>query len=303
MQSIKQSPGAANLTRLLPVFSLLLSATLWGLFWYPLRLLEQGGLSGLWATLLIYLGTLPVLLYLLHGRYAEFRKAPWLLAGLALASGWCNVAFVLAVLDGNIVRVLLLFYLSPFWATLIGWWFLGERIHPGTLVVLALALGGAVIMLWRPQAGLPWPEGHADWLALTSGLSFAVANAFVRTAQACSMQTRTAVSWLGVTLVALLLIAALRVPLGDAQQTVLLAAPLIGMLGISVMTLAVVYGVAHMPIHRSSIILLFEIVIGAVSAQLLTDEVIRPQEWIGGSLVILAAFLSAQRQRKPGEQG
>ncbi len=298
MQSIKQSSRPANLPALLPVFSLLLSATLWGLFWYPLRLLEEGGLSGLWSTLLIYLGTLPVLFYLLRGRYHEFRQTPWLLVGLALASGWCNVAFVLAILDGNIVRVLLLFYLSPFWATLIGWWFLGEHIHRSTLLVLVVALSGAVVMLWHPHMGMPFPGDSADWLALSSGFSFALTNAFVRKAHRTSVQTCTATSWSGVMLVALILLLIQAQPIGEASTSVLLAAPAIGLLGISIMTLTVVYGVSHMPIHRSAIILLFEIIVGAVSSQLLTSEVITLQEWLGGALVILAAFLSAKKQAR-----
>lgn len=296
MKSIKQSSGSANSAALLPVFSLLLSATLWGLFWYPLRLLEQAGLSGLWSTLLIYTGTLPLLLYLLRGRYYEFQQAPWLLAGLALTSGWCNVAFVLAVLDGNIVRVLLLFYLSPFWATLIGWWFLGERIHRSTLLVLVVALSGAVIMLWHPQMGIPFQSETADWLALSSGFSFALTNALVRKAQTTSLQTRTATSWLGVILVALFLLLVSANPLGEPSLAALLAAPLIGLLGITIMTFSVIYGVSHMPLHRSAVILLFEIIVGAVSSQLLTSEVISLQEWIGGALVMLAAFLSAKKQ-------
>ncbi len=296
MRSIKQSPEPANLLALLPVFSLLLSATLWGLFWYPLRLLEQAGLSGLWSTLLIYMGTLPLLLYMLHGRYHEFRQAPRLLAGLALASGWCNVAFVLAVLDGNIVRVLLLFYLSPFWATLIGWWFLGEKVHRSTVLVLVVALSGAVIMLWHPQMGLPFKSEEADWLALSSGFSFALTNALVRKAQTTSLQTRTATSWLGVMLVALVLLLVSASPLGKPSPAALLAAPIIGVLGITIMTFTVIYGVSHMALHRSAIILLFEIIVGAVSSQLLTREVISLQEWIGGALVMLAAFLSAKKQ-------
>ncbi len=296
MQSIKQSSKPANSFTLLPTFSLLLSASLWGLIWYPLRLLEEAGLSGLWSTLFIYLGTLPVLLYLLHGRYHEFRQAPWLLLGLALASGWCNVSFVLAVLDGNIVRVLLLFYLSPFWATLIGWWFLGEYIHRSSLLVLAVAMVGAIIMLWHVEMGLPFPESTADWLALSSGFSFAISNAFVRKAHRISIQTRTSTGWLGVLLIVLVLLFIFTPTLGEASGLTMLAALLIGLFGITIMTLTVVYGVTHMPLHRSAIILLFEIIVGAVSSQLLTNEVISVQEWFGGALVMLAAFLSAKKQ-------
>ena len=69
---------------------------------------------------------------------------------------------------------------------------------------------------------------------------------------------------------------------------------LLGIFGITLMTLSVVYGVSHMPIYRSSVILLFEIVIGAASAVWIANETIRGQEWWGGSLVILAAYLAAR---------
>jgi len=97
-------------------------------------------------------------------------------------------------------------------------------------------------------------------------------------------------------LVALVLLLAADNPLGEPSMTALWAAPMIGLLGITVMTLTVVYGVSHMPIHRSAIILLFEIIVGAVSSQLLTNEVISLHEWLGGALVMLAAFLSAKKQ-------
>ncbi|MCW9024384.1 MAG: DMT family transporter [Gammaproteobacteria bacterium] len=280
----------------LSIFSLLLAATLWGIFWYPLRLLEDAGLSGLWSTLFIYLGTLPVLLNFLKGRLHELKRAPLLLITLALASGWCNIAFILALLDGNVVRVLLLFYLSPLWATIIGWWFLGERIHRSTILVLIFALGGAGVMLWEPGMGLPLPHDTTDWLALSSGLSFAIANALIRRTHTVSTYTKTAVSWLGVIGVAVILIVLSQTKLGDPSVLTVGSALGIGAILITLMTASVVYGVSQMPIHRSSIILLFEIVAGAVSSILLTSEIITLQEWIGGALVIFAALISARKQ-------
>jgi drug/metabolite transporter (DMT)-like permease len=73
---------------------------------------------------------------------------------------------------------------------------------------------------------------------------------------------------------------------------------MIGAVVLVVMTLSVVYGVTHLPVHRSAVILLFEIVAGAVSAQLLTDEVVLLQEWVGGGFVILAAYLAAHAHIK-----
>ena len=282
--------------QMLPILSLLLTATLWGLVWYPLRLLEGQGLSGLWLTLASYGAALAVgLVWLWRGR-GDWRHNAVVLGLMLLAAGWCNVAFVLAILDGTVVRVLLLFYLSPLWALVLGWVMLGE--HPGSsgLLVFVVAIAGAAIMLWDPAMGMPWPRDEADWLAVSSGFAFSFANVMVRKTRHVSMYTKASVSWLGVVTVAALWILVVREPFPDAQLSAWSGAVLLGWLGFVVMTLTVIYGVSHMPLHRSAVILLFELVVGAVSAMLLTDEQVQTQEWLGGALILVAAYLAAHAQ-------
>lgn len=285
---------AKSRTELFPILCLLFSASLWGIIWYPLRLLEHNGLSGLWTTLIMYAAALAVGLFLVARHLGELTRHPLLLAGVTLSTAWCNVSFILAVLDGAVVRVLLLFYLSPLWATLLGVLFLGERLNRIAIITLALALSGALFMLWKPALGAPWPGDGADWLAISSGFAFAVANVLVRKLQDTSVAVKSAASWLGVTVLAgAWLLAGGGAP-PDVERGVIIAAVALGLLGIVLMTLAVQYGVTHMPVHRSAVILLFEIVVGAVSALWLTDETIAPREWIGGGLIILAAYISTR---------
>jgi drug/metabolite transporter (DMT)-like permease len=283
----------ASRHHLLPVFSLLLTATMWGLVWYPLRLLEARGLGGLWLTLASYAAALAVGLgWLWRGR-RDWQRQPLVLGLMALAAGWCNVAFVLAILDGTVVRVLLLFYLSPVWTLVLGWVFLEE--HPGVsgLVVFVLAVGGAVVMLWNPAMGMPWPRSQADWLAASSGFAFAFSNVMVRKMRAVSMQTKSAATWLGVVIVAMVSILIVSQRLPAVAASTWLGAAALGWLGFVVMTLTVIYGVSRMPVHRSAVILLFELVVGAVSSLLLTDEQVLLQEWLGGVLILVAAYLAA----------
>lgn len=306
--SIEQGRGPSKPPRYRPVAGLLLAASLWGLMWYPLRLLEAGGLGGLWQTFTIYCGTLIVALPLMRGRWSEPARYPVALLILALASGWCNTAFILAILDGTVVRVLLLFYLSPVWATLLAIVVLGERPRPLALLALLLALIGAVIMLWSPAVGLPWPLARSDWLALSSGMAFALANVATRYLGDVSVQVKTVTSWVGVIVVAGVLILATTTAPGlipgailgagadAAPALVWLGALLLGAFGIVVMSFAVLYGVTHLPVHRSAVILLFEIVVGSASSLWLTDEVVQGRDWIGGGLILLAAVLSSREQ-------
>ena len=279
---------------LLPVLSLLFSATLWGLVWYPLRLLEEQGLTGLWSAMISYGAILVVFSWvLLRDRQTLTANiVPLVLMGLS--AGWCNVAFIMAVLDGNVVRVLLLFYLSPFWAVCLGWFMLDERLDGKSLLVFAVAVTGAVIMLWNEAVGVPWPKDEADWLAVSSGFAFALSNVYVRRTQNVSVLLKSTASWSGVVIVAGSWIMLSQAGLPGVTGGVVLAAVVLGLCSFLVMTLSVLYGVTRMPVHRSAVILLFELVVGAVSALLLTDEVVLLREWIGGAMIVSAAYLAAR---------
>jgi drug/metabolite transporter (DMT)-like permease len=69
---------------------------------------------------------------------------------------------------------------------------------------------------------------------------------------------------------------------------------LLGLFGILLMTLMVQYGVTHLPVQRSAVIVLVELIAGAVSQQLLTDEIVTAREWGGGLLIALGAYLAAR---------
>ena len=280
--------------RLLPVISLLFSATLWGVVWYPLRLLEGQGLAGLWSALVSYGAILCVFSWVLVRDRQSLATNLLPLVLMGLSAGWCNVAFIMAVLDGHVVRVLLLFYLSPFWAVCLGWFMLGERLDGRSMLVFAIAVTGAIIMLWNEAVGIPWPRDNADWLAVSSGFAFALSNVFVRRTQGAGVLLKSTASWCGVVVVAMLWIVLAGTGLPAVSSTVLLAAVALGLCGFLVMTLSVLYGVSRMPVHRSAVILLFELVVGAVSSLLLTDEVVLYREWLGGFMIVTAAYMAAR---------
>ncbi len=287
-------------TTVLPFLALLLSATVWGVMWYPLRLFEARGLDGLWITFIFFAGATVAGMVLMAGRLRRLGGQPWVVLGIALASGWCNTTFNLAMLEGNVMRALLLFYLSPLWATLIGWGFLGERLTPLSLLLLGISILGAVIMLWQPGAMVPWPTGRADWLAIGSGLAFAILNALIRHGTRVPLPIKMMASWVGVLLVAGVWLVVIGIPAPATGAGTISAAALFGAVVIVIATLSVQYGVTHMPVHRSAIILLFELVAGAVSAGLLTNEVVSLREWLGGGLIVVAAMISARMTLRPG---
>ena len=290
-------------TSVFAVASLLLSATLWGVFWYPLRWLEHLGLQGVWITFLIYCGTLIYCIPIVVRQRQEFARHPYLLLLIGLSSGWCNTAFILAMLEGEVVRIVLLFYLSPVWATLLARLVLKEHLQPSAYWLLLVAFAGAMLMLWSPQAGYPWPQSRADWFGLSSGFAFALMNLFVHMTSKVKIQTKTVSAWLGVVVVAGGVLLVRSDALGPDTLIPAGYAILIGMTVMGGMTWLVVYGVTHMPVHRSAVILLFEVVAATVSTYLLTEERMSGREWLGGSAVIVAAYLSARQYTKTHHSG
>ncbi len=125
-------------------------------------------------------------------------------------------------------------------------------------------------------------------------MAFALSNVSVRATQGISIPVKNLFSWIGVSALAFILIAVDQQPAPAASQDVILWTLLLGPLMVFVMTFTVQYGVTQLPVYRSAVILLFELVAGAVSSQWLTDEVMRINEWVGGGFIVLAAYLSAK---------
>lgn len=271
-----------------------IGATLWGVIWFPMRVLEHGGLQGIWLTLIMFASAMIASLPYTYRAGVKMTRAPVWPVVLMIAAGWTNVAFVEAVLHGNVLRVLLLFYLSPLWATLLGRLFLRERVSRAAGLSLAVALAGALLMLWNPDVGLPWPGDRADWLALTSGLAFALANVATRGLHDVSLAAKVFCVGFGVTVMAAAIIALLHVAVPQVSFGIVGGAVVLGVCGILVMTFLVQYGVSHLPVYRSSVITLVELVAGAVSQALLTNEVVTAREWTGGALIALGAYLAAR---------
>ena len=170
-------PGAAG--NAAPALALLFNALVWGLSWVAFKALNGVGLHPLWTTAMVYGGGLLILLLWRPQGLRDLVRHPHLLL-LALAAGMTNVSFNWSVTIGDVVRVVLLFYLMPLWSVGLAWWLLGERPTAAAAVRLGLAQAGVVLVLYRPGAVGATPTGLADALALLGGFCFALTNALLR---------------------------------------------------------------------------------------------------------------------------
>ena len=285
------------LQRTLAITSLVYAATLWGLVWYPYRLLNDAGVGGIASGFFSY--AIPLLLLgWLHGRALHQARGHWVwLSALGLAAGWTNLAYVLAVLEGEVVRVLLLFYLSPLWTVLFSRFLLQEKLNRAGWAVMALAAGGALAMLWQP-GDLPLPANRAEWLGLSAGVAFAASNVISRHLDGVTQGAKAVTVWAGVvvlTLIGLLFKPAELDFMAAAETHIWLL--LIGVaLTIGSMTYAVQYGLARVPANQAIVIFLFELVVASIAAYYLSAERMDLQEWIGAAMIITASLFSGHME-------
>ncbi|HYC38028.1 MAG TPA: EamA family transporter [Usitatibacter sp.] len=277
-----------------PAWALLAGAALWGVVWYPYRLLAHAGIDGIWSTLLTYGLTLVAGVACFPRHAASLRRMPPLAIVMGLAIGWSNLAYVIGVLEGEVMRVLLLFYLAPLWTVPLAWMLLREAPDRTGLAVMALAFAGAVTMLWRPELGAPWPGSRAEWLGVAAGLLFALGNVLVRRLQDMSDPAKSIAIWAGVTIAACVHLPqspldASRAPALALEQWALLAGIVAALLA---MGLALQYGLSRLPANRAIVILLSELVVAAFAAYWLAGETLRSQDWIGGGLIVSASLAS-----------
>lgn len=287
----------------LPIAGILSGALVWGMIWYPYRMLQEAGLSGSLATLITYMLAMLCGVFTLprvwHHSSAVLRgtlKIEWWAIGLMLSAGWSNLGYVLAVLNGEIMRVLLLFYLAPLWTVLFSYGLLGERLNRYGYLIIALSFSGAVIMLWRPQFGLPLPKNLAEWIGLSAGMSFALSNVAARRASHLSIPVKSISVLFGTAMLSAAWLwwqggALAQLSAIEAQSWLILA--LLGIV-LCAASFAVQHGLAHLTANRVIILFLSELVFAAIASYLLVDEAMQLRDWLGALLIVSASLLSGK---------
>jgi drug/metabolite transporter (DMT)-like permease len=280
----------------LPALALIFNAFVWGVSWFPFRQLEGHGLHPVWATCLIYAAITLAMALLRRRAWALFARRPALL-GLGLAAGLTNVGFNWAVTQGDVVRVVLLFYLMPLWSVLLAWAFLGERPSLAALARVALALAGVAVVLKSPQADWPVPASLADWLGVAAGFGFAVTNILLRRLRSAPGEARALAMFggcavtAGATALAGTALGAMALPpLADPGWWGW--ALLLGT-GFVFANVCLQYGAARLAASATSVIMLSEVLFASVSSVALGAATMEARIWLGGALIVAAAAWSA----------
>ena len=290
-------PGSAG-----PVLALVVNAFTWGVSWWPFRHLQAMGLHPLWATTIIYVLSALAILAWRPTALRQFLGHPalWL---IFLGSGVTNATFNWAVSIGDVVRVVLLFYLMPLWSLLLARVILKERLTPSAITRVAMALAGAALVLSRGGAfGGARAGVLPDALALLGGFAFALNNVMLKREAAQPEEGRSLAMFLGGAVVAAVTAVASSASGSAGVQwpvaSTAWALPVIGLaLAFMVSNLCLQYGAARLSAAATAVVMPCEVLFAALTSVWWGGATLHASVLVGGALILAATLASVLEKR------
>ncbi len=275
-----------------PELAIVLSGALWGLYWIPVRYLEARGVGAVWLTLGVFVAGLGFLVpVLLRWPGARAACTPRMLA-TGLLTGGAFILYSIAIALTEVVAAILLFYLSPVWATVLGRLLLGERLTGTRLAALGLGLGGLWVVLGA-ESGVPLPRNIGDWFALAAGVAWAFGTIRVHQDAAVPPAAHVASLFVGGTAATVLVALLPFVEAGPRPAAAVEPIAIVVVVaGVSVASaIGILWGVRLVSPGRAGLLLMTEVVTGLASAAAFAGEPFGVAQVTGSMLIVAAAIV------------
>ncbi|WP_428524371.1 DMT family transporter [Roseibium sp.] len=154
----------------------------WGIFWIPLRALDDAGFVGAWAVVVFYVLPALLLLPIIFLRRRQILDGGWPLQVAGILAGVALVCYAGALIFTEVVRATLFFYLTPIWSTLLAWLVLREPVTMPRWATIGLGLLGLLIIV-RADTEISGGLSAGDWMGIAGGLIWAAAAVVMKSDQ------------------------------------------------------------------------------------------------------------------------
>ena len=278
----------------LAVIVLFVSSVGWGLTWIPLKALNELGLDSLQLILIAFASATLVVSPWLFKQYATWKKQTGLMFLIAFTGGFANTSFQVALYHGEVIRVMILFYMLPVWSVLGGRLILKEKIDTLRIITVLLCLGGAYIILEAWQTS--WTDlNWIDFLALGSGFGLSMTIILFRFALDIPVMSKIASAFIGSSVLTGLAFIPFPATSSQVEHSTLLWAVLYGAFWLTLISIGTQWAVTRMDAGRSAVIIVMELVTAVVSIALLTEANLTWTEMTGALMVLSAAIMEGSR--------
>lgn len=280
----------------LPVYILFFSSIGWGLTWVPVKYLNQQGIDGIELLFIAFTAASIMLLPALLRQRQHWQSQLKQLLMIALVGGIANITFQTALIYGDVVRVMILFYLLPIWSVIGGRLFLKEIIDGKRVITVISCISGAFLILGG-MAIFNQVPGWIDIMAVISGFAYAMNNLLFRAAQQVPVSSKVAAMFMGCAVLLggyLFLLPEQRFVDQDMQSIGMTV--LYGITWLSLVSFGSQWGVTKIEAGRASIIIVMELVAAVVSVTILLGQYLSVAELLGIILVIGSVIIEGTRR-------
>ena len=274
---------------------IVVSSCAWGLYWLPLRSIEQSGIAGSWSIVLVNACPLIILVPLIFFNLDKLKKypKPILFAGIMIGAAFTFYAN--GLVQTSVIRATLLFYLSPIWSTIIGIIWLNERLTIARVISIIVALIGLILLLYDFRYQETVILNFGDFSSILSGLFWALGASILKKWSKLPIIPLTAIVYFSTTSLSILL------------ATIVYKAPIpsLALIGQNFSTAFIWSVIVLLPSFciifrisqilfpgRVGILMMSEVAVAVISAKiLLPEEQMVILQWIGASAILLAGVV------------
>ena len=233
-----------------------------------------------------------------HKLKSRIRALAWDDLVLALVLGTGFVAYVFALLQTTVANALFVFSSAPFFAAVLGWIILKERVAARTWIAIAAAISGLVIMV---SAGMMSGRMSGNLIALWLPISYAISVVLVRRSRQPDMLLALFLAAGVATLITIPFIDHFSLGWVDLGVSLYL-----GVFQVGAGFILLILGARYVPAAQVGLLALVEPVLGPVWAWLTVSEMPAQATLVGGVVILAAvgidaAISAARSSRKSGQ--
>ena len=276
-------------------FIIVVSSCAWGLYWLPLRSIEQSGIVGSWSIVLVNACPLIILVPLIFFNLDKLKKYPKPIFFAGIMIGAAFTFYANGLVQTSVIRATLLFYLSPIWSTIIGIIWLNERLTIARVISIIVALIGLILLLYDFRNQETAMLNFGDFSSILSGLFWALGASILKKWSKLPIIPLTAIVYFSTTSLSILLaIIVYKAPIpslaliGQNFSTAFIWSVIV-----LLPSFCIIFRISQILFPgRVGILMMSEVAVAVISAKiLLPEEQMVILQWIGASAILLAGVV------------
>ena len=274
---------------------IVVSSCAWGLYWLPLRSIEQSGIVGSWSIVLVNACPLLILVPLIFFNLDKLKKYPKPIFFAGIMIGAAFTFYANGLVETSVIRATLLFYLSPIWSTIIGIIWLNERLTIARVISIIVALIGIIFLLYDFRDQETVILNFGDFSSILSGLFWALGASILKKWSNLPIIPLTAIVYFSTTSLSILLaIVVYKAPIpslaliGQNFSTAFIWSVIV-----LLPSFCIIFRISQILFPgRVGILMMSEVAVAVISAKiLLPEEQMVILQWIGALAILLAGVV------------